>query len=586
MAISIDNLSVQPFILGKSIEENNFYHLWSRYIGHYLAPADALSARLVSKGFAKAMGDTEIWRTFYRALEIEIPDCKIPTVGCFALSNLATKLAKWQALKEICLNPSLSERIVLSTNAFKPLHSILRSTGEIVRETDPKVLISILVGNDVSLLAIYTAAKALTPYKDDPEVQEAVLRTIPLLIDLCAIMPLLIAIPKRVEILDALLARGCINQDLLFPYLENEEFINHFIETLRRTTDLNSISRIVHALESVVERKDVQQALFEKYVEMQVKQPDFPLSILSYWIPSIRVDPDLRLKYGSQIKYLPFPEGFPFFLKDLTFHDYIDELTALDPVKDKRELLTVLADTQVVLRTAAAAKLLSPFVANDPEIFEAFKERLSRLNFTDVYNKRCAFRLETYLVLGLAKMAHLKHVRDLIITECCFIDPNYSRFFEIALQHAVIKALSPFLSEPDVRSAFLTRYKNAVISPRVGKVLTIALATDIENDDIRTLFATETRSKDWRNQVVEIDAFAKIRLRKNEVEFLTKKLKLSPFLPVKAACLRALCNDIQHPLISVKDMFALIQSSTLWDERQFQEEAVSLLGRMVQVDLL
>lgn len=575
-----------------------------REIALYLTPQKALQLRLVNRRFSKLFGDSRTWHIWYRSLGLVPPkmiglqqakklplwislkkflDSQVefmngrpnskeywreyPHTFCL-VTLLMPELSPLHAyamkiLREHCKIPKelSADEIILSAAKgdrnflVKPMARILaiKSLGD--RSTEPKVqeaLISILSNTTNSSYENESfcreAVQGLGSSITDPKVQEAVL--------IClrhfgpfTVRPAFDALISNREGLEAVVSRyaggSCGLDDTIRKHLIDASVVEYLVQRLYTERNSHLVAELARALGPVIDQEPVQRVFCQRILGLTGNSNWHERHFLFAPILDAKLFKEIKADYQDRIDVV----------QKKAVADEMLELINGDVVSYRQRLITTLC-SENTFEKEAAATLLAPFVQHDPEILAAFVDRIM-----DRENGRAAI----IIVSALAKLAHREDIRLILINEGPLtgkLSPTLS-CDNRELRLATIQVLRPFLSEPEVFQAFLSRFKSDEY-PTVRCTLIDILAPHLDNPEVLTLFLDAAKDKLWRHsyhsgsdwQVAAIDKLEKM-LHVPEVKKTLLELLEKSSYAVKAACVRALGSRNNEDMITIDNLLKL-----------------------------
>ncbi len=597
-------------------------------IGRYLPPQDALSMRLVNKRFAVLFSDCYIWQVYYRSLGLEPPESNQNRANQLQLSNLAKQLSFWICLQNM-INSKVSEAgnnvyrlesprshciTALVTPELAPLHSfamkILQNHCNAPLEKSADELILSVAGGDrdfkvndsTRILALYylskrgtevevrkvllsvlnkkniyglsndmfcrVAVKGFIANLTDPEVFSVVINCLKNR-GAYAIKPALDTLIKIPEFLNAVISRHsggtCGLNSIVLNHLNNPLVANTLLQRMKVETSLHLLSELARALKPILEQEPVQWVFCQKWLAISAIDCWHAKTALKNVFRPGLLTKKVKEEFSHRI------DG----IEDLVIADNILQIEVSKIPGQLQYLFTELSNESSFIREAAA-KVLPPLVPNEPKVLTAFLDRI----YARETGEACIS-----IVSALAKVAHLKDVRNALIKESPLdgrLD-SCTTYYNPGVRLATVEALRPFVEEPEVRQAFLERL-NSDDSPKVRCALIDILAPQLDQEDVRLLFLKAAKDELWRQsyhsgsewQALAIDKlglFTDIPEVKDVLMELFEKNSFS----VKAACIRSLCTNKQNLLISPEQIV-----EACMDRSPFvREEAFRVLALMV-----
>lgn len=582
----------------ETLSESNVFDVLSNEIIQdciiipFFSPEEALSLRLVNRRFAVLFGDNSICRIYYRSRGLEPPPVELAI-------NLAKQYPLWSRLQKMI--DSDLQHIQNSTNTaslhyyirkktslcisvlaipeLSVLHNyadkILREYCRIPKELSLKELMICVAKKDKgfgvsdgarilalqflskdaaelqvqqALLSIITrphryccshgeeevcleAVKNLIPYLPDPTIQDAILLGIRRYGAL-AVKPALDLMITDSAVLHSVIDifRGgyCGLDAILCQHLNNPSVVDQLVQRL--STELQSlhvVSELAWLLKTVAEQESVQRALCQRLVDL----PDdcHAKYVLEGTLHDVRLVEAVKEEYRQRIPLLKMRA------------EAEDLLTCpiKKNIKQRKQWVRALNSTNIFERKIAAS-ILAPLVPEDPEILDAFLNRIYAKEHGEV---------GIIIVSALAKAAYRKDVRSVLIHKGPLdgkIDSK-SPLEDPKLRLATVYALRPFINEPEVRQALLKRLKSDE-GENIRCALIDILAPQLDQQDVFDLFLEAAKDrlcrqhdqsgKEW--QIAAIEKLAPFIDRPEVSTVILERFKKSNYSSLKAACIRIL----------------------------------------------
>ena len=570
------------------------------HLGQQLSPKDTQAMRSVCRRFAVQFGDNYIWRTHYRNAGLELPESPSDESNAYELAKF---YPVWTSLQKVIQDscdyagdnvhrkatPRCLCLIILSMPELAPLHLYARrileercdipaglSVDELFlrvargdrelradpparlvclreigrRPKDPelcRVLLSAIQQDHFACEEdeiVKVAVEGIAPYMDDPMVREAVRNSIGGRNNPNLFKPVLGHLIQKTADLDPIIddyAGGlCGMAGVISKYINSPERVAHLVQRLSGASNLHLVSQLAEALEPFAIEKDVLEALWECLAGIHTNSGGgwFARRVLWNAISTVELDSSILAKYGSR-----FPE-----LVDLA--DAV-ATSKLCPVNDLDKLLQALKSKSALVRPAAA-KVLAPSIQDDARVFEAFLDRIRADDFGDV---------GVVVVNALAVFCDRAAIRTMLIEEGPLTGQMHKpgvTTYNAQLRMATIRALQPYMHEPEVRAAFLKRLeKDEVLRCELMDIL----GPLVSEDDVRDLFVRAATDQlwhqpcqsSWHYRDAAIEKLASV-VHRPEIRDLLLDLYHGKEYLLKAACIRALCQDPTNPLIRADEL--------------------------------
>lgn len=621
----------------------------------YLSLEEILPTRLVSKRFAKLVGDNKTWGIYYKTLGLVPPLVPQNLNGELSLSPLAKTLPLWISIQKTIEEATLDLKkgegsqiysrslciVALSFPELSPLHFyatetlkklckapkeltvddlylsiargeqnfivqeqarllVIEQLSESITEPVQEVLLSILEKKDaLSILEekwamvfdsmddpvfkaeprnviaplpftlhkpknfYHTIVKGLLPFLTSPEGQNALLTGIRKY-GTFTMLSVLNRLSMNPKVLDAIIDSFKKNIGLYKitrKHLNNPFVVDQLRQRLTSTKSLGLKNELARALEPVANQIPVQRTLCQRLFSDIQRNECFSTQLI-FVITNAKLSEEIIREFRD---FIPM-------IKEIATANKISELSPLTDLEHRKFLIDSLYSENSFERVIAV-KLLTPLLPDNPEILDKF---LGLINF------RGFKKIGVAVVSALATLAHRKDIRTILI-ERGYLDGRRHNF-ELDYPHirlATIDALRPFVNEPEVRRAFLSRFENDE-DIRIRCALIDVLAPQIKEQDVRNLFfkAVENKlpvSPYLSGRSFQIAAIEKLKLDINLPD--VQKLLLNQFEAstdayeehVQAACIKALSFNKDKCLIGVSRLFKLCLHNSVQVSKEARE---------------
>jgi hypothetical protein len=265
-------------------------------------------------------------------------------------------------------------------------------------------------------------------------------------------------------------------------------------------------------------------------------------------------------------------------LKDKVIDMYCDDLpivracakarviTALakDMKANHVDLLAALSNEKGFSKAAAAAAL-APFVADNPDILDAFLKQIDSEDFDKV---------GVIVVSALGKVEYREDICKALIQKSALSANSESSEFcnTPSIRLATVEALSRFAEREEVRQALLDTLDNEK-NPTVSCKLIEILAPQLENENVKNLFlriATARSVHEWKieSKVAVIEKLGAVVSKQEDIKQQLLDLLYNSSDKIKAACIHALCPEDQKPLLTPYALFILAFTDSSGEVRE------------------